>query len=202
MSCTDEASKSNVQGPAETPGGSAGSAATSGVASDAVSSIAPGASLGTAPEKSLRRIDIISDTHGHLSDTLLSQLEGADLIIHAGDITSEADWEHLCTIAPTRGVLGNNDYYRNYGPEVSRLARFTFEGLRFAVAHYREDLPIDEADVAVCGHTHRARILEIGSCLMVNPGSPTFPRGMRGATMARMTVAQGRVYSVSIIDLE
>lgn len=199
MSCTDEASKSNVRGSAETPGGSP---ATFGVASDAASSIASGASLGTAPERSLRRIDIISDTHGHLSDTLLSQLEGADLIIHAGDITSEADWEHLCTIAPIRGVLGNNDYYRNYGPEVSRLARFTFEGLRFAVAHYREDLPIDEVDVAVCGHTHRARILEMGSCLMVNPGSPTFPRGMRGATMARMTVAQGRVYSVSIIDLE
>ena len=62
--------------------------------------------VGAEPEA--KRIDIISDTHGHLSPALLEQLEGADLIIHAGDITSEMDWEHLCTIAPIRGVLGNN----------------------------------------------------------------------------------------------
>mgnify|MGYP003373323359 CR=1 FL=1 len=41
-----------------------------------------------------KRIDIISDTHGYLSDELLAALEGADLIIHAGDMTSEADWDH------------------------------------------------------------------------------------------------------------
>ena len=54
-----------------------------------------------------KRIDIISDTHGHLSDALLGALEGADLIIHAGDITSEADYHELATIAPLRAVLGN-----------------------------------------------------------------------------------------------
>lgn len=149
-----------------------------------------------------KRIDIISDTHGHLSPALLDQLEGADLIIHAGDITSESDWEHLCTIAPIKAVLGNNDYYRDYGRDVGRLARFTYEGLRFAVAHYREDLPLDEVDVAVCGHTHRSKVLETGSCLVVNPGSASFPRGSRGATMARMLVSDGNVMSLKIIDLD
>ena len=118
--------------------------------------------VGAEPEA--KRIDIISDTHGHLSPALLEQLEGADLIIHAGDITSE--------------------------------------GLRFAVAHYREDLPVDDVDVAVCGHTHRSRVLEMGGCLVVNPGSATFPRGSRGATMARMMVSAGEVLSLKIIDLE
>ena len=78
---------------------------------------------------SAKRIDIISDTHGYLSPALLDELEGADLIIHAGDLTSEMDYEHLCTIAPVRAVLGNNDYYRDYGPDVDRLALFTYEGL-------------------------------------------------------------------------
>ena len=45
---------------------------------------------------SAKRIDIISDTHGYLSPALLDELEGADLIIHAGDLTSEMDYEHLC----------------------------------------------------------------------------------------------------------
>ena len=55
---------------------------------------------------SAKRIDIISDTHGYLSPALLDKLKGADLIIHAGDLTSEMDYEHLCTIAPVRAVLG------------------------------------------------------------------------------------------------
>ena len=34
------------------------------------------------------RIDIISDTHGNLSDELMAQLKGADAIVHAGDMLS------------------------------------------------------------------------------------------------------------------
>ena len=69
---------------------------------------------------SAKRIDIISDTHGYLSPALLDELKGADLIIHAGDLTSEMDYEHLCTIAPVRAVLGNNDYYRDIQSELAQ----------------------------------------------------------------------------------
>ena len=149
-----------------------------------------------------KRIDIISDTHGRLSDALLEQLEGADLIIHAGDITSENDWAYLQTLGPIKGVLGNNDYYQDYGPEVDRLNLFTYEGLRFAVAHYREDLPVGSVDVAICGHTHRAKVTEAGKCLVINPGSASFPRGMRGPTIARLLVRDGRVISLKFVDLD
>ena len=142
---------------------------------------------------SAKRIDIISDTHGYLSPALLDELEGADLIIHAGDLTSEMDYEHLCTIAPVRAVLGNNDYYRDYGPDVDRLALFTYEGLKFAVAHYREDLPVGSVDVAINGHTHVTKEAQVGRCLVLNPGSASYPRGTRGPTMARMLVKDGKI---------
>ena len=112
---------------------------------------------------SAKRIDIISDTHGYLSPALLDELKGADLIIHAGDLTSEMDYEHLRTIAPVRAVLGNNDYYRDYGPDVDRLALFTYEGLKFAVAHYREDLPVGSVDVAINGHTHVTKEAQVAT---------------------------------------
>ncbi len=148
-----------------------------------------------------KRIDIISDTHGYLSDELLQALEGADLIVHAGDITSENNYAELLTIAPVRAVLGNNDYFREYGPDVNEHLEFEYEGLRFAVSHYRERLPVSGVDVAVCGHTHRPRIVHVGSCVVVNPGSPTYPRTDRGPTMARMFVADGAVVSAKIIEL-
>lgn len=149
----------------------------------------------------VKRIDIVSDTHGHLSEELLAQLAGADLIIHAGDMTSEVDYAELQLVAPVRAVLGNNDYFREYGPGVDRLCRFSFEGLDFAVSHYREDLPLGEVDVAVCGHTHRAKIEWLGDRVVVNPGSASYPRGMRGPTIARAFVADGTVCSLDIIDL-
>ncbi|AEB07723.1 phosphodiesterase, MJ0936 family [Coriobacterium glomerans PW2] len=149
----------------------------------------------------MKRIDIISDTHGHLSSDLLSALAGADLVVHAGDITSERDWELLSARFEIRAVMGNNDYCRDYGPQVKKVTRFTFEGLRFVVAHYREDLPLESADVAICGHTHRPSIARSGGCLLINPGSPTYPRGTSGPTMARMLVGDAKVVSAKIVTL-
>lgn len=148
-----------------------------------------------------RRIDIVSDTHGRLSPRLLDELAGADLIIHAGDITSESDLACLETIAPVRAVLGNNDYCYDYGPEVKALARFEYEGVSFAVAHYREDLPVGSVDVAVCGHTHVPKIVRLGRCLVINPGSASYPRGGHGPSIARMFVHAGDILTYEIVDL-
>ncbi len=148
-----------------------------------------------------KRIDIISDTHGHLSERLLAALEGADLIVHAGDITSESDFAELETIAPIKAVLGNNDWYYNYGPEVKKTSVFAYEGLRFALSHYREDLPQGSIDIAVCGHTHRPTIVPMGCFVLVNPGSPTYPRTDKGPTMARLFARDGEILSLEILQL-
>lgn len=149
-----------------------------------------------------KRVNIISDTHGYLSPELMAAIDGCDLLVHAGDITSESDWAELCASVPTiKAVLGNNDYYRDYGPEVDRLNIFVYEGLRFSVAHYREDLPVHSSDVAVCGHTHRAKMERVGGCLVINPGSASYPRGMRGATIAQLMVENGVILSAEILDL-
>lgn len=149
-----------------------------------------------------KRVDIISDTHGRLSPGLLDAIDGCDLLIHAGDITSEADYALLEAAVPRlEAVLGNNDYYREYGPGVDKLGIFSFEGLCFAVAHYREDLPVGSVDVAVCGHTHRPRLVKVGRCLVVNPGSASYPRGDRGPTMARLLIEDGAIVDAQIIDL-
>lgn len=150
----------------------------------------------------MKRIDIISDTHGRLSKELLHAIQGADLVVHAGDFTSERDVETLkgCTKA-FEAVLGNNDRYYEYGPELQELNEFVYEGLRFSVAHYRQDLPIERSDVAICGHTHRPDIIRTKSCLIINPGSPTYSRDPRGPTMARLFVDEGRVIMVKIVEL-
>lgn len=101
------------------------------------------------------RIDIISDTHGHISPKLRRELIGADYIIHAGDITSLSDFRELQSIAKVRAVLGNNDFDGMYGPFVERYAHFVIDGVTFDVAHYEQDVHPEAADMVVFGHTHR-----------------------------------------------
>ena len=134
------------------------------------------------------RFDIVSDTHGHLSSELLAALEGADYIVHAGDVCSESDFRRLAQIAPIRACLGNNDWGMDYGPDVKRLTTFFAAGLRWQVCHYQERLDLATCEVAICGHTHRPFIERDPRTrtLVMNPGSPTFPRTAKGPTIGRI----------------
>ena len=134
------------------------------------------------------RYDIISDTHGFLEPDLLDQLQGADVIVHAGDICSGADYRTLQKIAPVQMCLGNNDWAYEYGPEVKTRKVFFSSGLRWQVVHYR--------------HTHRPFVErdEWTGTLVMNPGSPTYPRGSK-PSMGRILCEDGRVVDAQIIEL-
>lgn len=154
---------------------------------------------------SLVRYDIISDTHGYLSAELLEALQGTHCIVHAGDITSLEDYKTLQEIAPVRMCLGNNDFAYDYGPMVRKKVFFYADGLKWEICHYRERLDLMRCDVAVCGHTHRPFIEkdEWTDTLVMNPGSPTFPRGPQGPTIGRIfidDVAQ-KIVDAKIIQL-
>lgn len=149
------------------------------------------------------RFDIVSDTHGQLSNQLLRALRGADWIVHAGDMCSLSDYRTLSRIAPVRMCLGNNDWSYDYGSAVSRVVRFYSAGLRWQVCHYVERLDLATCDIAICGHTHRPFIErdEASHTLIVNPGSPTFPRTKDGPTIARIIADKGTVSEVTIVRL-
>ena len=150
------------------------------------------------------RFDIVSDTHGYLSEELLKAVEGADYIVHAGDMCSESDYWRLSQIAPVRMCLGNNDWGMDYGPEVKRVTRFFAGGLRWQLCHYEERLDLLTCDIAICGHTHRPFFErdERTRTLVMNPGSPTFPRTAKGPTIGRIVAENGHVREVHIVQLK
>ena len=148
------------------------------------------------------RYDIISDTHNYLSAALLKQLEGADVIVHAGDICSPSDFRTLWSIAPLKICLGNNDFGYDYGPDVKRVCAFNSEGLRWQVNHYKERLKLADCDIAICGHTHRPSVeYDRDGVLVMNPGSPTYPRGMGGPSMGRIIVEDGVILSAKVFRI-
>ena len=137
-------------------------------------------------------VGIISDTHGKLSSSAFTALEGVDAIVHAGDIGDPAILVELACIAPVTAVRGNTDEERPLSA-LPALARVTLGGLRFTVTHEPRDLPRagQDADVLVCGHTHVPLIGTRGTALWVNPGSASRARSGHGHSVALLTIIDG-----------
>ena len=134
-------------------------------------------------------IGLISDTHIpdrriKLPQKVLESFEGVDLIIHAGDITSQSVIDELEAIAPVVAVEGNMD--RVHG-EIDLNPSEIIEGHKIGVMHgevyprgdtqqlYYHALQL-EVDILVSGHSHIAQLEKIKNVILVNPGSPTNPR--------------------------
>ena len=148
-------------------------------------------------------VGIVGDTHGFLSEALLAELKKNDYLVHAGDICSPSNLDELNRLAPIYACLGNNDYCYTYGPQVKKITRFSIGGLRWMVCHYREMLEPETCDVAICGHTHRPYIENDPSgCLIMNPGSPTYPRTAMGPSCGRIVLRGKKIISSDIILLD
>lgn len=154
-------------------------------------------------------VGVISDTHGSLHEKAYEALADCDHIIHAGDICGPRILRELETLAPVTAVLGNNDF-DEYGSNVQRIASVAVDGVKFRVAHYPQEvvrLSPGEVipDIFIHGHTHVPR-LEFGAAArsasyILNPGSPTRPRGGNQRSIAKIGVAGGRVEFIRIETL-
>lgn len=174
------------------------------------------------------RIGLISDTHipeagPDLWPQVYDALRGVDLILHAGDLNVPEVIDWLERLAPVLAVAGNGDYrgwQRTEPPSDPRLPEsrvIAVDGLRIGLVH---DFPLQEVpplrtvdgliqhyfgrpvDVIVRGNTHVAEITTVKGMLVVNPGSPTFPRQQRLqlGTLGFLEVENGRARA-SILQL-
>jgi putative phosphoesterase len=121
-------------------------------------------------------VGLIADTHGLMRDEALRALQGADVIIHAGDVGAATVLDSLAAVAPVRAVFGNVDMP---GGPLTASIDCLLGGARIHVSHGHElGSPTPErlaarypADIIVYGHTHRALVTQVGSTLVINPGA-------------------------------
>ena len=57
----------------------------------------------------MKKILLLSDTHGHLDQKILKYIDGSDEVWHAGYIGTTAVADGISKIKPLRGVYGNID---------------------------------------------------------------------------------------------
>lgn len=138
------------------------------------------------------KIGIISDTHGLLRPEVIKALEGADAILHGGDIDRRSVLEELSKIAPVYAVRGNAD--KDWAKDLPPVLDFELGGMRVCMAHKKKDLPEDLSryGLAVCGHSHKYEASLRGNTLLVNPGSCGPRRFSQPITMAVLTLEEGK----------
>ena len=134
------------------------------------------------------RIFVVSDTHGSTEEFLskMSTIEKPDLIIHLGDYVKDGIKIEKETGVKTLVVKGNGDYFQ-LGYNEDEI--FNIEGKKIFVTHghiYNVRYGLNNlvykgqeinADLILFGHTHIPILIQENDTIIMNPGSPSMPRG-------------------------
>lgn len=139
----------------------------------------------------MKKIGVLSDTHGKLREEVLVILQGCDAILHAGDINTLQVLERLREIAPLYVVRGNAD--KGWAEELPKTLSEEICGLRFFMVHNKKEIPADITgyDLIVYGHSHKYEERREGNCLYLNPGSCGPRRFSQPVTMAVVETEEG-----------
>jgi uncharacterized protein len=144
-----------------------------------------------------------------LPDRCVELLRTADLILHAGDVSSVAALADLRALGrPVQAVHGNAEESELRGllPE-TRVVEV--EQVRIGMLHdpgpragreARLAARFPGADAVVYGHTHVPQAERVGGVWMLNPGSPTERRRASSRSMLLLYV-RGRVLEPQLIEL-
>ena len=170
------------------------------------------------------RIAVISDTHGSIAavDRCILRAGDVDGWFHLGDIVSDARYIAEKTGKPVYSVLGNCDGWMNGGfaedmfpePQTAGASErvVNVNGVRILLCHghfynvdmdpYRLSYRAEELGCAAAlyGHTHRSELMVFGGALILNPGSPSRPRGSRKPSFAILRIT-GCTVNADIITL-
>ena len=161
----------------------------------------------------MKRIGLLSDTHGHWDDRYTKHFAECDEIWHAGDIGSLEVAERLAAFRPLRAVCGNCD-----GGDLRRLfplvLRFRCEEADVLMKHIggypgRYDRSVSGMLLArpprlfISGHSHILKVKYDPALglLHINPGAAGLQGWHRVRTLVRFTVDGANVRDLEVIEL-
>jgi uncharacterized protein len=161
----------------------------------------------------LKRIGLISDTHGYLDDTVFKHFEECDEVWHCGDFGPAEIIDKLETFRPFKGVYGNIDGYdvRSRVPEVNA---FTCEDVRVLMIHIggypgrysplaKKEIAAFKPTLFISGHSHILKIVydEKHQCLHMNPGAAGKQGWHKARTLIRFTIDASEMKNCEVIGL-
>lgn len=161
----------------------------------------------------MTKILLLSDTHGHLDETILKYVSQADEVWHAGDIGSLAVTDKIKTLKPLKGVHGNidNATIQLVFPEHNR---FTCEAVDVWITHIggypnrydrrvKDQIKENPPKLFICGHSHILKVMHDKKLdlLHMNPGACGKHGFHQVRTMLRFTIDGSKISNLEVIEL-
>ncbi|MBP9159463.1 MAG: metallophosphoesterase family protein [Flavobacteriales bacterium] len=161
----------------------------------------------------MKRIGLLSDTHGWLDPRLQHHFAACDEIWHAGDIGNTAVTDELKKWKPLRAIHGNIDDAKAR-LEFPADLRFTVEGVRVWITHIggrpprydpavRDELKRNAPNLFICGHSHICMVKfdPALNMLYMNPGATGRHGWHKVRTALRFTIDGEKLKDLEVIEL-
>lgn len=162
----------------------------------------------------MKKILLLSDTHGFINDQILKFVKLVDEVWHAGDIGDIKVTDTIKNLKPLRAVFGNIDN-SEIRIEFPLNNRFSIEGVDVWITHIggypnrynanvKEEIHMNPPDVFISGHSHILKVMPDKKLdlLHLNPGAAGKHGIHQVRTMLRFEINTGKVENLEIIELE
>jgi len=162
----------------------------------------------------MKKILLISDTHGYIDKKIVNYANKVDEIWHAGDIGDISVSDKLKKIKPLRAVYGNIDDQK-IRAEFPLHNRFICEKVKVWITHIGgypkrynpkilEELKSNPPDLFICGHSHILKVINDKELdlLHINPGAIGKHGPHRVRTMIQFEINGKKIENLSVIEFK
>lgn len=161
----------------------------------------------------MKKILLLSDTHGYIDHQILKFVKQADEVWHAGDIGNLNVTDTIKNLKPLKGVYGNIDD-KDARAEFPLDNRFTVEDVDVWITHIggypnkynlriREEIKENPPKLFIAGHSHILKVQFDNklNLLHLNPGAAGKHGFHKIRTMLRFELDKGEIKNLEVIEL-
>ena len=161
----------------------------------------------------MKRIALLSDTHGYLDERMVKLFDECDEIWHAGDIGSCSVTDRLRQLKPLRAVFGNIDG-ADIRVQFPQYLRFQCEDVDILMTHIggypghyeRNVLTIlknNPPKLFIAGHSHILKVIfdQKFQLLHINPGAAGVLGFHLVRTFVRFTIDRDQIRNLEVVEL-
>ena len=162
----------------------------------------------------MKKILLLSDTHGYVDDHMMKYVKESDEVWHAGDIGTTQVTDTISSQKPLRAVFGNID---NHELRLSFPEELLFEceDINIYMTHIggrpgryakgiSEKIKSIKPKIFICGHSHFLKIQydKVNQLLFINPGAIGKHGFHKVRTMVRFEIDKSDIKNMEVIEVK
>ena len=162
----------------------------------------------------MKKILLLSDTHGHVDDHIMKYVKESDEVWHAGDIGTTQVTDTISNLKPLRAVFGNID---NHELRLSFPEELLFEceDMNIYMTHIggrpgryskgiSEKIRSLKPEIFICGHSHILKIQfdKVNQLMFINPGAIGKHGFHKVRTMVRFVIDKSDIKNMQVIEVK